>query len=352
MSYRSEANYIANKLNYKDLRMTQYPNALDTRENNANMRGFVNIGESDGIPDFVMAEYTNALIDAVMAIQRTLGESPSVYYGADLVEFNDLIENSTVDSRLTRIEDGLFDERYGGEGWADLPVRPTINNHSHTGVNGQPPRIDLVDEVVGLLHYSNLNLDYQDGLTGANISLSPYNATKLDVVVAGLLSKSEGGTVTGPTYFTGPVKTRTHIDATAVDITNKGQSEIISDTMATSGRALTTTNTTSQKRLLTINANEKEHLLYGRYILGLRVKKTLDTEESFSLLNVSMGSLSESFNQSNIGNDYKTIHYIFEHNHLNKNENLNVIKPTTIDAAEVRLDSYYITPIHPATLDR
>lgn len=352
MSYRSEANYISNKQNYKDLKMTQYPNTLDTRSNNENMRGFTNIGESEGIPDFVMAEYTNALIDAVMAIQRTLGEKPTIHFGAEEIEFNELIENSTVSNRLTRIEDGLFDTRYGGEGWRDTINKPVLNNHRHTGRDGQPPRIVLTNEVEGLLPYQNINLNYQVGLTGAQISLSSLNPTKLDVVVEGLLSKSEGGTVTGPTYFTNQVKTRTHIDATAEDIVNKGQSRIISDSQATSGRALTSTETITQRRLFTINANEKKHLLYGRYVLGIRIKKNKSLQESFDLLNITLGRLSESFNQISMKDEYRTIHYVFEHNNLNKHDDLTITKLSTREALEVRVDNYYITPIHPATLDR
>lgn len=352
MSYRSEANYIPNKQNYKDLKLTQYPNVLDTRSNNTNMRGFVNIGETQSVPDFVMAEYTNALGDAVRAVQRALGPIPMVYHGATSNERNQLIENFSVANRLTRIEDGLFDVRYGGEGWQNTPSRPVLNNHSHTGINGQPPRIHLVNEVTGLLRYQNIDLNYQTGLTGAQISLSPSNSTKLHEVIADLLSKSQGGTVTGDTTFTGVVKTRTSIDATAQDVTNRGQSTLVSDHQTTSGRALSSTSTTAQRRLFTINGQEKNHLLFGRYVLGIRMKKSTSRISAANILQVSLGSDSEYFTEESVSNTYKTIHYIFEHNELNRNSNIDITKLSTNANEEIKIDSYYIVPIHPATLDR
>lgn len=352
MSYRSEANYIPNKQNYKDLKLSHYPNILDTRENNTNMRGFVNIGETQAVPDFVMAEYTNALIDAVRAIQRTLGPTPMIYHGSTESERNQLIENYTVAKRLTRIEDGLFDVRYGGEGWRNVPDRPVLNNHSHTGVNGQPPRIHLVNEVTGLLRYQNINLNYQTGLTGAQISLSPSNNTKLHEVIADLLSKSQGGIVTGDTTFTGVLKTRTSIDATAQDIVNKGQSNLVSDNQTTAGRALSTTYTTAQRRVFTINGYEKNHLLFGRYVLGIRLKKSSSRAGAANILQVNLGNDFERYAEESIENSYKTIHYIFEHNEMNRNNNIDITKLSSYTSEEVRVDSYYIVPIHPATLDR
>ena len=351
MVYRSEANEIANKQNFKDLTMTQYPNALDTRTNNTNMRGFVNIGE-EAVPDFVMAEYTNALIDAVRAIQRTLGVTPSVYHGATSTERPQLIENFTVNERISRIEDGLFDTRYGGQNWTNSNPRPVINNHSHTGANGQPPKIHLINEVTGLLRYQNINLSHTTGLTGAQISLSPSNNTKIHEVIADLLSKSQGGTVTGNTTFTGVVKTRTSIDATAVDIVNKGQSNVVSDNQTTAGSALSSTNTTAQRRMFTINANEKDHLLYGRYVLGLRVRKNTTRSGATNILQVNAGGRVENFTEENIPNTYKTIHYIYEHDSVTKSRNIDVIKLSTSSNQEIRIDNYYIVPIHPATLDR
>lgn len=351
MVYRSEANEIANKQNFQDLTMTQYPNALDTRTNNTNMRGFVNIGE-EAVPDFVMAEYTNALIDAVRAIQRTLGVAPSVYHGATSTERPQLIENFTVAKRLSRIEDGLFDTRYGGQNWTNSNPRPVINNHRHTGTNGQPPRIHLTDEVIGLLRYQNINLSHTTGLTGAQISLSPSNNTKIHEVISDLLSKSQGGTVTGDTIFTGVVKTRTSIDATAVDIVNKGQSTVVSDGGATSGRALSSTDTTAQRNIFRINSEETQHLLFGRYVMGIRIKKNSNRTSSSNILFIDGYNQQERYTEEDIDGDYKTIYFVFEKNQYNKSSNITVTKLSTASNLALIVDSYYITPIHPATLDR
>lgn len=352
MSYRSEANYIGNKQNHKDLKMTQYPNAVDTRTNNINMRGFINLGETAGAPDYVMAEYTNALIDATMAIQRTLGETPMIYHGAEADESGELIENFTVADRLTRIEDGLFDVRYGGEGWRDTVDRPVLNKHRHTGVNGQPPQIDLTEEVSNKLPHQNIDLNYKTGLTGAHIPLSPNNPTKIADTLDDFLSKSNGGTVKGPVNFIGPLKTRTHIDATANDVLNRGQSDLIADPKATAGRALSTLDTDNQRRLFSIGSVEKEHLLYGRYVLGIRLKKSKSLTENINLLSVQLGEQTEHFSEDTIKDVYRTVHYVFEHNSDNKDEDIIITKLSTEESVEVRVDNYYITPIHPATLDR
>ena len=77
MAYRSENDKFSLKTNYTDLNLTLYPNTVDTRLNNTNMRGFVNIGDG-ALPDYVMAEYMNAAIDGVMALERALGATPMV----------------------------------------------------------------------------------------------------------------------------------------------------------------------------------------------------------------------------------------------------------------------------------
>ena len=227
-----------------------------------------------------------------------------------------------------------------------------MNNHRHTGANGQPPRIHLVNEVTSLLRYQNINLNYQTGLTGAQISLSPSNPTKLHEVIEDLLSKSQGGTVTGDTHFTGVVRTRTRMDATAVDVVNNGQSTLISDNQATSGRALSSGNNMTQRRIFTINGNEKNHLLYGRYVLGVRIKSSRNSNANTNLLRFGVGLTSEMFLDTDVRTSYKTIHFIFEQNHTNKNSAIYLDKLSTSANIDVQVDSYYITPIHPATLDR
>lgn len=352
MTYRSEANRIGNKQHYKDLNLSHYPTAIDTRINNTNMRGFVNVGETEAIPDYVMAEYVNAISDATMAVERALGVNPMVYYGATTVEIPELIENTTVSDRITRIENGLFDVRYGGEGWVFVPDRPTLNNHYHTGKNGQPPQVRLESEVRGLLPYKNIDLNYQTGLTGAHISVSTNNPTKISEALNDKLSKTEGGLVSGNVTFTGVVKTRTSMDATAPDIVNQGNSRLVSDIDATASRSLSAGLGDSQSRLFTINPDEKAHLLYGRYVLGVRVKKEFSYDDNIAILSCKLGGLVEEFMEGDIGSEYKTLHFVFEQNPETKNQAIEVSKLPSTETQNILLDSYYITPIHPATLDR
>lgn len=349
--YRSEANRFSNKKNYKQYNLSRYPNDLDTRKNNTNMRGFVNIGETAAVPDYVMAEYMNAAMDGIMSVERTLGTSPMVYDGASSEQIHDLIENFTVSDRISRIESGLFDIRYGGEGWEFVPDRPVLNNHRHDGKDGHPQKIRLTEDVEGLLPYRNINLNYSTGLTGAHISLSPSNSAKLHTVIEDLLSKTQGGSVSGDVSFTGVVKTRTSIDATASDINNKGQSSLVSDNEATSGRSLTSKRTRNQVRMFVIEPIEKQHLLYGRYVLGVQIKRKEGSENSRNLLEFSLGSTKTFISTSDVPTNYRTVHFVFEHNKETKENPLILNKLATSPDEEVIVDSYYIVPIHPATLD-
>lgn len=363
--YRSEANRFENKKNYKRYNLSRYPNNLDTREDNINMRGFINIGETKGIPDYVMAEYMNAAMDGIMSLQQAIGTEPMVYHGATDTEINNLIETFTVSERIERIENGLFDERYGGKGWSYVPNRPVLNSHEHHGKNGHPSKINLSEdkidlvnegnsvysEVEGKLPHENINLDYRTGLTSAHISLSSANPSKLNTVIADLLSKSQGGRVSGNVSFTGVVKTRTSMDATAQDIINRGQSNIKTDHKATSGVALSSGSTTNQINLFNVNSNEISNLLYGRYVLGIRLKKKFDYNSNTNLLEFWFDGKYQYVQEKDIDIEFKTIHFIFELNHLSKNSYIWLAKMQSNNSQELTVDSYYITPIHPATLD-
>lgn len=350
--YRSEADRVPNKQNYKEYNLTHYPNNLDTRSNNTNMRGFINIGETEGIPDYVMAEYVNSAMDAIMSLERALGKTPMLYEDVKQIEVNNLIETFTVSDRISRIENGLFDERYGGKGWEYTPNRPVLNNHKHNGIGNNPPKIDLSTDVSGKLKRENIDLNHQTGLTGAHISLSPSNSTKINDAIKDALSKTEGGTVSGDVSFTGAVKTRTSIDATTTDIRNKGQSNIVSDVEATSGQALTSGNVTTQRRIFTIEARDKEHLLFGRYVLGVRIKKGNNSSESSGLVEFTLGGRRETIQEKDLESNYRMVHFVFEHNQSTKQDSLTLNKLATSDSKEIIVDSYYIVPIHPATLDR
>lgn len=354
--YRSEANRIGNKQSYKDLIMTHYPDNLDKRDNNENMRGFVNVGETEAVPDYVMAEYVNAATDAIMAIERALGTKPMVYHGAPSDQIQNIVNKNTVGDRLTRIENGLFDERYGGSGWTYVQNRPVLNSHRHDGGSGNPQKIRLVEDVEGLLQTRNINLNYKTGLTGAQISLSNTNPTKIDETIADLLSKTQGGTITGDTHFRGIVSTRTTIDATAKDINSdhdsRANSTLKSDSQATVGQSLTSGYTKSRVRLVNIPAKIKENLLLGKYALGIRAKIARGYSGSNkNTLRVWSSGNDQNYTDVEIGANYETIFHVFDQNSGNQRSGIWIEKNQTENEVEVVIDYYYILPIHPATLD-
>ena len=178
-NYRSEQDEIGNKKNYQDLNLTQYPNAIDSRKNNLNMRGFTNVGEGE-TPDYVMAEYVNAALDGVMAVERALGVTPMVPYDTHTDNLNTVIEGGSVNSRITRIENGLFDERYGGSKWKYVSSRPTLSEHNHDGQDGHPGKIDLRDEVQSTIRKRHIDLTIGTGLLGSDIFVSNQNAVKVE----------------------------------------------------------------------------------------------------------------------------------------------------------------------------
>lgn len=350
MAYRSEQNKITNKQNYTDLTLTQYPNALDTRSNNTNMRGFVNVGEGQ-IPDFVMAEYINAALDGLMAVEKALGTTPMVPFDAASSTIPNLIETSNVSKRLARIENGLFDERYGGAGWRNVTNRPTLNNHNHDGQNGHPGKIHLVNEIEGKLLKGNLNLSLSNGLTGADIYVSKTNPVFIDAAINDSLSKTKGGTVTGPVSFKKSHITRTTADFVAEELTGGSQGSLVTDTTATSGKALRASGAASTMTLVNLTAAERSHMLFNKYIVGIRVK--LGSATDSAVLRFTLGSTTQTVLGSELTpGAYKQIYFVYEQNNATKNSNLVIQKLSTTTNAVIDIDNLFIQPIHPAVLDR
>lgn len=351
MSYRSEANRIGNKQNYKDLNMSHYPNQLDTRNNNTNMRGFINVGEGH-IPDYVMADYVNALNDSVMSIQRTLGRTPMVPFDTPSGSVNNTIESSTVADRLNRIEDGLFDERYGGSGWRNISTRPTLSSHNHDGANGHPARIHLVNEITGRLNKANINLTASSGLTGADIFVSRDNQIKINEAINDSLSKSEGGTVQGDTHFRAGFSSRTRLDMTASELALLTGVSRASDSTASSGRTLRVSGSSSTVDVARVRGAEKNHMLYGRYVIGLRVKTNSNGNTNSNILRFVLGNQQQTVRGTEIGSGWTQVYWAYTHDSSNRNSDLRIQKLATSNTVTIDIDNVFIEPIHPAVLDR
>lgn len=350
MAYRSESNKIGNKQNYTDLNLTQYPTTLDTRLNNTNMKGFTNIGEGQ-IPDYVMAEFVNAALDGVMAIERALGVTPMVPYDTPTASITSTIETSSVSARIKRIENGLFDVRYGGTGWTNTANRPTLNNHNHDGLNGHPGKIHLQTEIEGLLLKKNLNLTADVGLTGADIFLSAANPIKINIALEDFLSKSKGGTVNGPVTFNKGVKTRTTADFRADEMAVLASTSLASDASTSAGTALTTSSAGTTVTLFSLSAAERAQMLFGKYICGIRVKLT--GTATGNVLRFQLGTNVQTIVDTELTTGkYKQLYFVFNQDETTKANALQIQKLATASTVGIALDSVFIEPIHPAVLDR
>ena len=344
MAYRSEAGKIGNKQNYKDLNLTRYPNALDTRANNDNMRGFVNVGE-EAIPDYVMAEYVNSVSDAVMAIEKSLGVTPMVPVGTAAGAVTSVIESSSVSARIASIESGLLDERYGGAGWSYVAGRPTLSKHEHTGTNGQPGKINLVNEIEGLLQKTNLNITQASGLTGADLFVSKTNNKKIDASLDDMLSKTTGGIVLGQVNLKGGLESRTIIERTAPQFFGNVSATLTSDASTTDSRMMRGTGTGAATIHQEVVGRD---LQYGQYIISVRVKTP--GAVNANVLTIQGGSTITTFKGNEIGASYTTVYALFNHN--NPGDVISIKKVATTTALSVDVDNFSVQPVHPAVFDR
>lgn len=350
MAYRSEDNKLT-KQNYQDLNLTFYPNVIDSRISNINMRGFVNIGDGD-LPDYVMAEYVNAALDGVMALERALGVAPMVPYGTEPANTSTVIENSNVASRITRIENGLFDVRYGGTGWnGSLSTRPTLSVHNHDGLNGHPGKINLTSEIEGILQKININLTSETGITGADIAVSKTNPLKINAALADTLSLSNGGTVVGSTTFKKAFSSRTHADFVADELPLVSGTLLQVDTEATAGKALTATSTGTTVTLFNLTAAEHSHMLFGKYVVSARLKTS--SAIAGGLVRFTVGTTTIDLVGTDFtANKYKQVYFVFEQNEVSKLSDIRIQKLATASNVTLSVDAIYIEPIHPAVLDR
>lgn len=345
MAYRSEGNRIPNKQYYTDLNLTHYPSALDTRTNNVNMKGFVNVGEQS-IPDYVMAEYVNSLADAVMAIERALGINPMVPTGAPANKVSEFIRNKTVSDRLAAIEGGDLDERYGGSGWKYLPNRPTLNNHNHDGLNGHPGKINLQTEVEGKLRKGNIDLTLATGLTGSDIFVSSTNATTIANSLADALSKRNGGTVLGRVNFSAGVKTLTNWEFRGRDFLSLSGATLVTDNQGNNNQAVRAEGTAAA---VFHKDSLNNTLMYGKYVIGVRVK--VSAKPNQNVLKISTGSNNSTFigTEFKTANKYQMVYHVFDHESV---QELKIEKLAGASAVTVSIDGFFIQPVHPAVFDR
>lgn len=345
--FRSEKGKITNKKYYTDLSMSQYPGVIDTRDNNVNLRGFVNVNDVGGKPDYVMAEYVNALSDSVMSIERALGALPMVPYGTATAQIAQVVQNGTVGTRLQRIEDGtLFDERYGGAGWLYNATRPTLNNHKHTGVDGQPPKISLKNEVIDILSKANIDLTQTTGITGSDLVMAKNDGTLLANAISDKLSKTTGGEINGNVTINGRTRSLTTKEYTVDDFATSSTIQLVDDT-GTMSRKAKKTDGLAQVYILNQSIT---NLQYGWYALGVRLK--CSSVSQMNVIHLQAGKHNVVFQGSDFdkANTWKMFYLVFEYE---GSTNVQIRKLSTGGTnMAVSIDHAYIVPAHPSVFEK
>jgi hypothetical protein len=348
---------------YTDLVMTRYPKQFDERsgpKDNPNMHRWTNL------TDYNMAEHVNALQDAVMAMQRTLGEYPqlnTVVKDANGVVINDantiagIAAATNVKIRLDKLEAfswAPYDKRFGGATW-DAASGSTIQGHKHNGEGSNPNKISLTAEVTGSLPVQNLDLtNGAKGLTGEAILLSKTSSTKISESLADKLSLTTGGSIAKDAVVVskGKTQTRWNLEFDYTDrVTGVGTR---TDVVSTFGTAAYFSGTTK----LTFLQKEIENLYFGKYVLIVRASSSsLASEDVFEIAyeNIDGTTIKKNvYKGSDFGvqNQYRQFYLPFDYDTQGGKKQIRITKLASPTSAQITFDYALVTPIHPAIFDR
>jgi hypothetical protein len=325
---------IGTKSKYAEYNLTRYPDALDSRDNNGNMKGFTNM------VDYNMAEHINALTDAVMVMQRILGVG---------VEGT----HADVKTRLNVLDNHNHDSRYGGAGWT-VARGQTLIGHTHTGAAGHPSQINLVTEVQGKLNKNFLNLT-STGLTGADVMMSPTSSTKISDAVDDKLSVSQGGVIQRDLQVKGRLASR---NLREWDINDTSNGTKVTDNTTLTNQAVRGSGTADVRF---IHEGIRD-LQYGKYVIGVRLKVNSKVSENVAyirLYNSVGGNWSLNASQYIKGTDFdaagkwQTFYLVgdVEGNTANSYPIVHIGKDATTASVNVDFDHAYIMPVTPAVFD-
>lgn len=364
----SIANAVSNNV-YKDLDMTRYPEYYDERSGakfNEYMMPWTNL------KDYNMAEHINVMQDAIMALQKTLGEMAQV--PANPVDANgnpitsiealrQIAATSTVKDRLNAIERydwyAKFDKRYGGPDWVyrETGKNATIQEHRHLGTStipGTPQKISLTEEVTGLLPKANLNLSNSAaGITGSDILVQPDSGTKISQALNEKISEKTGGTIAkdAKLEILGKTNTRWTREFDIKDATGTGNT-LVADGNTLLGQSIQS----GDKLASTLLKQPLTGMHHGRYVLIIRVlasaiptANVLRIAAVDSVTNAEINAGVYSGDEFETANKYKTFYLIFDHN---GKTNIVIEKLATTAAVKIRFDYAIVEPVHPAVFDR
>lgn len=360
-------NAVGNSV-YTDLVLTRYPKNFDERSGNKNN---INLNRQTNLKDFNMAEHINALQDAVMSLQRVLGEMPQMPAEpkdaqgnpiTDPTELANLAKIHTIKERIDAIElfdwTGLFDKRYGGPNWAydkNKSTNPTIQQHRHTGEgNGMPSKIVLTDEVSGLLPKRNVNLGKtSDGITGSDIYVEPTSSVKIADAISDKVSETTGGVIEENATLTmlGKTNTRWTREFDANDASKTGNT-FVSDNKTLIGKAAQS----HGNNLSDLLNKQLTGMYYGKYVAIVRLATTSlasDNVAEISAIDVETNKVIKTTvlkgSDFDATNKYKTFYLVFEQNGETR---LRIRKLATTSSIKVSFDYAIVEPVHPAVFDR
>lgn len=366
----SVQNAVGNNI-YPDLVLTRFPEVFDERSGskyNPNLKRWTNL------KDYNMAEHVNALQDAVMSMQRMLGElaqmpaQPKDVNGNPITDPNALLnlkQTSTVRARIDALEThdwySEFDKRYGGPTWAfdeEDATNATIQQHRHlgsaSGIPGMPEKIVLTQEVQGRLPKANVDLTKTaTGITGSDIYVEATSSSKVADAINDKISETTGGTIkqTAELNVLGKTNTRWTREFDSTDASSTGNTAV-ADGKTLLNKAIES-GATAASDLLNTNL---EGMYYGRYVAIVRLSASslpssaiVEISATNSINNEVINKVALSGSDFDASGQYKSFYLIFNHDGSTK---LRVRKLTTASSVKVRFDYAIVEPVHPAVFDR
>lgn len=233
---------------YPDLGWSYYPSKIDSRDGinnqgeedlsefaiNEDFSRNVNYEDRDSSPTandyYVLAEDVNVLQDAVLSIERILGQMPHV--PTEEGDGGGIIDTNSVSERISLLEDpSRYDGRFGGDGW-EPEMGQTILSHEHLGGSNGAPLINLGTMTTGQLRKDQLQLGVsdEDPLTSEHIPYTSSDERSIKTLLGTKFDKN-GGTISDNLVVQGNVNCRAFGEIDCKDMIGSG---------STSGLAINT----------------------------------------------------------------------------------------------------------------
>lgn len=373
----------ARNTHYADLGYTFYPERVDSRNGidpntgtqdltkfsiNEDLSLNVNYENRSSNPTandyYVLAEDINVLQDAILAIERILGQMPHVRTD---IGVNDVLN---VSERIAKLEiPTKYDSRFGGAGWVQ-GVDPTILSHTHTGGAHDCQKIELGTMTIGTLGQSRLqlNTNIADVVTAEYIPFSTFSNMSTKAAIDNKLDKNTGGVIQNDFTVKGNVTSRMFGELDGMGLVGSGTNANyvinVSDDSAYCGQSKYFPKTSGVPNTAVFSCSFP--VRYNEYSVMIRLK-TDNISSSAALANIGVyGSgiaagdteiYSEFITCNNLDavDEYKTFYFTVNHKRLQAsavNKDLYIkIWYHGDGIASMWIDSITVMPIHTAIWD-